>query len=100
MSKSHWGIKRVCNNGACGAKFYDFHERVITCPKCGGAYSQKLTSRSFADERLSASDDAVEADVALDDSDEVESESSESSESSDSIASEGTVSLEEANDNS
>ena len=92
MSKSHWGIKRVCNNGACGAKFYDFHEKVITCPKCGGAYSQKLSSRSFIDDRLSASDDAVEADVALDDSDEVESSSS------DAISGEDVASLEEADD--
>ena len=51
MAKAHWGIKRVCNNGSCGAKFYDFNEKAIACPKCGAAYSQKLMSRSFAEER-------------------------------------------------
>ncbi len=59
MAKAHWGIKRVCNNGSCGAKFYDFKEKAIACPKCGAAYSQKLMSRSFIEERSTTSEEEV-----------------------------------------
>ena len=78
MSKSDWGIKRVCNNGTCGAKFYDFYEKVITCPKCGGAYSQKLSSRSFADYRLVASDDAIDSPAPAEEGEVVEGGTSDS----------------------
>ncbi len=70
MAKAHWGIKRVCNNGSCGAKFYDFNEKAIACPKCGAAYSQKLMSRSFAEER-STREEKVES-VAIESSESEE----------------------------
>lgn len=85
MSKLHWGIKRVCNNGSCGAKFYDFQEKVIVCPSCGCGYSQKLSSRSYTDDRapmpmpvptpepasVSAS---VDGEIVLDDAEDLPSE--------------------------
>ena len=72
MAKAHWGIKRVCNNGSCGAKFYDFNEKAIACPKCGAAYSQKLMSRSFLEERSTSEEDVVEGAVGSESESEVE----------------------------
>ncbi len=70
MAKAHWGIKRVCNSGSCGAKFYDFNEKAIACPKCGAAYSQKLTSRSFVEERSTGDDEEPEGTLASSESEE------------------------------
>lgn len=75
MSKLHWGIKRVCNNGSCGAKFYDFQEKAIVCPSCGCGYSQKLSSRSYTDDRVSSpAPDSVEGGIVLDDAEDLPSE--------------------------
>ena len=98
MAKAHWGIKRVCNNGICGAKFYDFNEKAIACPKCGAAYSQKLMSRSFLEERSTSEEDVAERAVGSES--ESESGSSESEETAvdagDATAEGNAVVLEEA----
>ncbi len=32
------GTKRTCQNGDCGARFYDLNRNPITCPICGSGY--------------------------------------------------------------
>ena len=92
MAKAHWGIKRVCNSGSCGAKFYDFNEKAIACPKCGAAYSQKLMSRSFVEERSTSEDDAVESTPETNESEET------AVDASDATAEGNVVALEEVKD--
>ncbi len=92
MSKPDWGIKRVCNNGTCGTKFYDFHEKTITCPQCGGVYSQKLSSRSFIEDRLVPSEEPLDQAAPLDESENIDSDTP------DGESSEEAVSLEDADD--
>ena len=92
MAKAHWGIKRVCNSGSCGAKFYDFNEKAIACPKCGAAYSQKLMSRSFVEERSTSEDDAVESAPETNESEET------AVDASDATAEGNVVALEEVKD--
>ena len=33
------GTKRTCQNGECGARFYDLHRNPILCPICGAKYT-------------------------------------------------------------
>ncbi len=89
MAKAHWGIKRVCNNGSCGAKFYDFNEKAIACPKCGAAYSQKLMSRSFVEERSTGEEGVAEGALASSESEET------TVDASDATAEGNAVALEE-----
>ncbi len=96
MAKAHWGIKRVCNSGSCGAKFYDFNEKAIACPKCGAAYSQKLMSRSFATEERSTSEEDVAEGALASSENENERENEETAvDSSDATAEGNAVALEE-----
>ncbi len=37
-TKQDRGTKRTCQNGECGARFYDLARSPITCPICGSAY--------------------------------------------------------------
>ena len=37
-TKQDRGTKRTCQNGECGARFYDLNRSPITCPICGSAY--------------------------------------------------------------
>ena len=37
-TKQDRGMKRTCQNGECGARFYDLNHSPITCPICGSAY--------------------------------------------------------------
>jgi len=37
-TKQDRGTKRTCQNGECGARFYDLARSPITCPICGAAY--------------------------------------------------------------
>jgi uncharacterized protein (TIGR02300 family) len=32
------GTKRTCQNGECGARFYDLNRNPIVCPICGAKY--------------------------------------------------------------
>lgn len=36
--KAARGTKRTCQNGSCGARFYDLARSPIHCPICGSAY--------------------------------------------------------------
>ena len=45
-SKQNRGTKRTCQNGECGARFYDLTHNPITCPICGSAY--KIASSPVA----------------------------------------------------
>lgn len=33
------GTKRTCQNGDCGARFYDLNRSPIVCPICGSKYA-------------------------------------------------------------
>ena len=33
------GTKRTCQNGECGARFYDLNRSPIVCPICGSKYA-------------------------------------------------------------
>ena len=33
------GTKRTCQNGECGARFYDLNRNPIVCPICGSKYA-------------------------------------------------------------
>jgi uncharacterized protein (TIGR02300 family) len=33
------GTKRTCQNGDCGARFYDLNRNPILCPICGSKYA-------------------------------------------------------------
>jgi len=37
-TKQDRGTKRTCQNGECGARFYDLNRSPIACPVCGSAY--------------------------------------------------------------
>lgn len=37
--KADRGTKRTCQNGACGARFYDLGRNPIVCPMCSTAYA-------------------------------------------------------------
>jgi uncharacterized protein (TIGR02300 family) len=37
-TKQERGTKRTCQNGECGARFYDLNSRPIVCPICGADY--------------------------------------------------------------
>jgi len=37
-TKQDRGTKRTCQNGECGARFYDLNRDPITCPVCGSPY--------------------------------------------------------------
>ena len=44
MSKTEWGIKRVCPS--CGTKYYDFNKNPIICPKCEFEFDPDLLLKS------------------------------------------------------
>ena len=37
-TKANRGTKRSCQNGSCGAKFYDLNRDPINCPVCSSRY--------------------------------------------------------------
>ena len=37
-AKADRGTKRTCQNGSCGAKFYDLNRDPINCPICSSAH--------------------------------------------------------------
>jgi uncharacterized protein (TIGR02300 family) len=45
-TKQNRGTKRTCQNGECGARFYDLNHNPIACPICGTAY--KIASSPVA----------------------------------------------------
>lgn len=44
MTKTEWGIKRVCQH--CGARYYDLKKKVPTCPKCNYEFDPEAMVRS------------------------------------------------------
>lgn len=36
--KAARGMKRTCQNGSCGSRFYDLGRDPIVCPICGSSY--------------------------------------------------------------
>ncbi len=38
-TKQDRGTKRTCQNGDCGARFYDLNRSPIVCPICGAKYT-------------------------------------------------------------
>lgn len=55
-TKQDRGTKRTCQNGECGARFYDLNRDPITCPVCGSAY--KIASSPTAIAAVQAEDKA------------------------------------------
>ncbi len=56
-TKQDRGTKRTCQNGECGARFYDLNRSPITCPICGSAY--KIASSPTAVAAVQAEDRAA-----------------------------------------
>ena len=72
MSKTEWGIKRVCPS--CGTKYYDFNKNPIICPKCEFEFdpdlllkSRKGRSIATKTEEPQVSSDAKKEDKTLED---------------------------------
>jgi len=42
------GMKRTCQNVACGQRFYDLERDPILCPICGSSYNISLTAAAIA----------------------------------------------------
>ena len=55
-TKQDRGVKRTCQNGECGARFYDLNRSPIACPICGSAY--KIASSPTAIAAVPAEDKA------------------------------------------
>jgi len=50
VSKTEWGVKRVC--ATCAVPFYDLHRYPIRCPKCDAVFRPAApTSRRAAAKR-------------------------------------------------
>jgi uncharacterized protein (TIGR02300 family) len=47
-TKQNRGTKRTCQNGECGARFYDLNRSPIACPICGAAYKIASSPTSIA----------------------------------------------------
>jgi uncharacterized protein (TIGR02300 family) len=53
-TKQDRGTKRTCQNGECGARFYDLNRSPIACPICGASYviaSSPMSASAPAEER-------------------------------------------------
>ncbi len=48
-SKAQRGTKRTCQNGSCGARFYDLARDPIVCPVCSTVYVIAVTPTAAAD---------------------------------------------------
>jgi uncharacterized protein (TIGR02300 family) len=42
--KAERGIKRTCQNAACGSRFYDLNRDPILCPICNATYDLALAA--------------------------------------------------------
>ena len=45
-TKAERGTKRTCQNGSCGARFYDLNRSPIVCPMCSHPYVVAVTAPS------------------------------------------------------
>jgi uncharacterized protein (TIGR02300 family) len=86
------GTKRTCQNGDCGARFYDLNHSPIVCPICGSKYAiahataaslaaaedkaRKAKKPEYQPEKAEAEPDAEEAlvDVDADEADDAVAE--------------------------
>lgn len=50
-TKADRGTKRTCQNGSCGARFYDLNRDPITCPMCSSTYVPVVVAPTMAGER-------------------------------------------------
>lgn len=48
-SKAQRGTKRTCQNGSCGARFYDLNRDPIVCPMCSTTYVIAVAPTATAD---------------------------------------------------
>ncbi len=66
------GLKRICTN--CGARFYDFNKRPITCPTCSTEFTGEIKVKTRRSRGAPVDDDtsAVDAtDDGIEDTDAV-----------------------------
>ena len=63
MSKSEWGIKRVCPS--CSIKYYDFNKNPIICPKCEFEFDPDMLLKSRKGRSIATKieENAVSSDV-------------------------------------
>lgn len=98
MAKQARGTKRTCQNGECGARFYDLERDPIICPICNSKYviasaplsAAAAAAAAAADERARKAkkaelEDAVSGDEAV----VVEGDEASEIEADDSAAAEG-----------
>lgn len=81
MVKPAWGTKRTCQS--CDAKFYDLGRTPIACPKCGAIFDPETvlkTRRGRPAEKVvplkpvTAKKTAVDADLEVEESEDLETE--------------------------
>ncbi len=76
-TKADRGTKRTCQNGSCGARFYDLNRDPIACPMCSSIYVPVVVAPSAASEaqaRRTAKKPEFVAPVLADDAPEAETE--------------------------
>ena len=47
-TKQPRGMKRTCQNAACGQRFYDLERDPIMCPMCGSTYNITISAAAIA----------------------------------------------------
>jgi uncharacterized protein (TIGR02300 family) len=88
VSKTEWGMKRLCPS--CGMRYYDMKKNPPVCPKCKttfdpenllkarrGRNADKKVVKDIADEvvdDLPATDDAAAEDAVIEDAEELSDE--------------------------
>lgn len=74
MAKAEWGVKRVCQELGCDARFYDLMRDPVICPKCGAELIVEMPDTP-EDEKFKQSTDearpAKKAPAALEDEDDI-----------------------------
>ena len=83
------GLKRICMS--CGARFYDFNKRPITCPSCETEFTGDMKVKSRRS-RTTASADEYEGKVGKS---QVEAQDEREMDDDEAVEGDETVSLEE-----
>ena len=74
MAKAEWGVKRVCLELGCGARFYDLMRDPVICPKCGAELIVEVSEAPENEEFKQSTDEAraaKKAPAALEDEEDI-----------------------------
>ena len=77
MAKAEWGVKRVCQELGCGARFYDLMRDPVICPICGTELIVEVTDTPEDEEFKQSTEEARAAKKvpdAIEDEDDILSE--------------------------